>query len=160
MEKDSTYRSERLTYTGLSREDAEDVVRWRSDPNNYRFFFNAAPITLEGHLAWFGRYLLDTTRYDFVIHDESGRAIGTVGLSNIDADSCEVNYMIGEIEARGKGYAKEAVRAFSRIALDELGVSSVCARIVTGNEASAAVVEGVGFTEIERVYRLQATNEE
>lgn len=158
MDKDFSFESERLRFRGIRREDAEAIVAWRSDPANYRYFFNASPITLKGHLAWFERYLGDTTRYDFLVMGEDGKPIGTTGLSSITADSCEVSYMIGDVRARGKGYAKETVRRLTEVAFDELHVDNVYARIVAGNDASVAVVEAVGYSEAERVFRIGRTD--
>lgn len=152
MKKDSTYSSERLTYRGLEKSDAQVVVSWRSNPENYRFFLNAHQITLEEHLSWYERYLDDPTRYDFVIFDSEDKPIGTVGLSHITKDSGEINYMIGEVSARGKGYAKEAVRTFTSIAVGELGVKTVYASVLVNNPASMHVVEGCGFKDYEHVY--------
>ena len=154
MRKDSSYRSERLRFRGLSACDAELVVSWRSDPSNYANFFNAHPISMEEHMRWFNRYLEDETRYDFMVFDEEGNPIGTVGLSNITCYSCEISYMIGNRGSRGKGYATEAVEAMSRIAFAELGVSEVLARVLSHNEASAKVVLRAGYEDFEHVYRL------
>ena len=159
MDKNSTYSSDRLIYRGLTRSDAEVVVRWRSNPDNYRFFFSKKPITLEDHRRWFAGYLDDPSRYDFVIFDKDEMPVGTVGLSHIEGDSCEINYMIGETSARGKGYAKEAVQAMTDIALQELGVKTVYARVLANNPASMAVAEGCGFEDYEHVYVMEAPAE-
>ena len=144
MNKDVSYRSARLLLRGIRREDAAKIVHWRSDPDNYRTFFDARPITMEEHLTWFERYLVDDARYDFMIFNEDGQPIGTAGLSSITDDSCEVSYMIGEKAERGKGYATEAVRLLTDVALRELGVKRVVARVRPENEASARVVIGGG----------------
>lgn len=153
MDKDFSFESERLRFRGIQRGDAEAIASWRSDPSNYRFFFNARPITVEEHLAWFERYLGDETRYDFMVIGEGGEPIGTAGLSSIESGSCEISYMIGDMKARGKGYAKETVRRLTEVAFEEFGVESVVARVVPGNDASAAVLAGSGFAEVERVFQ-------
>lgn len=153
VNKDMRFESNRLRYRGITERDAETIVAWRSDPDNYQRFFNARPITLSEHLAWFDRYLGDATRYDFMILDEEGLPIGTCGLSSITSDSCEISYMIGDKKARGRGYAKEAVSRLTQLAFDELGVSFVEARVVPGNDASVRVLLGGGYAERERVFR-------
>lgn len=154
MEKSSHYASGRLSFRGICKEDAPLIVEWRSDPENYRFFLNPHPITIEQHLAWFDEYLGDGTRYDFLILNEEGRPIGVIGLSNITKDSCEVNYIIGAKDTRGRGYASEAVEAMTQIAFDELRVESVFARILVGNEASEHVARKAGYAEFESVFRV------
>lgn len=154
MHKDSCYKSERLRYKGIEVQDAEDIVAWRSDPENFMNFFDARSITLEDHLKWFDRYLNDETRYDFMIFDENDNPIGTVGLSNITADSCEISYMIGDRSSRGKGFATEAVNALTNIAFDELEVSEVIARVLSHNEVSAKVVLGAGYEDTEHIFKV------
>lgn len=151
--KDYAFSSERLEYRGIERGDADLIVGWRSDPSNYKNFFSARPVTLEGHIAWFERYLGDPSRYDFMILEE-GRPIGTCGLSSIADGACEASYMIGDVCARGKGYAVEALRAVSDVAFRELGVGSVRARILPGNEASIRVAERAGMGLAELVYSI------
>lgn len=143
LSKDYEFESQRLRFRGIQRDDADTIVTWRSNPANYRNFLDATPATLKGHLEWFEGYLSDSSRYDFLIL-EGERPIGTCGLSSIGSDACEIGYMIGDISARGKGYATEALRRLAEVAFDELGVSYVDARILPHNEASIKVALGGG----------------
>ncbi|MCI8469274.1 MAG: GNAT family N-acetyltransferase [Eggerthellaceae bacterium] len=156
--KDHVFASERLRYRGIARSDADRIVAWRSRPENYRTFFNARPITLPEHLRWYETYLHDDTRIDFMIIDAEGNPIGTAGLSNINGKSCEVSYMIGDESSRGKGFAKEALRAMCELAFDEMGVEEVVARVLPSNHASMGVARGAGFLEAERVFRLESSS--
>lgn len=155
MDKNFSFESERLIFRGITREDADNIVAWRSNPTNYKNFLNAKPISKEDHLRWFEGYLSNSARYDFMILEKDGTPIGTCGLSDINNDSCEISYMIGNEACRGKGYAKEAVRALTKIAFNELGVKEVIARILSHNEASMHVVLGCGYGEYERIYRIE-----
>lgn len=155
LSKHYAFSSERLSYRGIAEADAKLIVSWRSEPDNARNFFGTPP-TLESHLEWFRRYLADASRYDFMIFDPDGARIGTVSLSGINGESCEVGYMIGDKSARGRGYATEAVRAATQLAFDELGIRCVDARIKVGNTASERVAAGGGFREYEHVWRLEA----
>lgn len=157
MKKDSTYHSSRLTYKGISFEDADDIVRWRSEPDNYKNFFNAKPLTMESHLNWFAKYLEDPSRFDFVILDPDGLSIGTIGLSNITPEECEISYLIGETVARGKGYATEAINALTEVAFSELGVQRVVARILPENEASIRAIKKADYSLQELVYSIKAS---
>lgn len=156
LSKSYEFSSERLFFRGIAADDAEDIVRWRSNPDNYRFFFNACPITMEEHLAWFEDYIDDDSRFDFIVLDADGNSVGTVGLSHIDNrnHTCEISYMIGDESARGKGYAAEAVRSLTRVAFNELPVDTMVARILPGNVASMRVAESAGYVNVERVYRI------
>lgn len=155
LSKDYRFKSERLCFRGIEEGDACAIVRWRSNPDNYRYFFNSRPITMEEHCAWFKKYQKDPTRYDFIIEDSNGNAIGTCGLSRITGEGCEVSYMIGEVDARGKGYATEAIRAITDIAFSELGVSHIDARVLAHNDNSSKAALRSGFVEYERVFRIE-----
>lgn len=157
MKKDSVYHSSRLTFRGISLDDAEDIVRWRSAPANYKNFFNAKPLTMESHLNWFAKYLEDPSRFDFVILDLDGLLIGTIGLSNITPEECEISYLIGETVARGKGYATEAINALTEVAFSELGVQRVVARILPENEASIRTIKKADYSLQELVYSIKAS---
>lgn len=155
VDKGASFASERLSYRGISRGDADLIVSWRSDPENLANFFDTRPPTLESHLAWFEGYLEDPSRLDLMIIDGEGRRIGTVTLSGIGGGSCEVGYLVGERAARGKGYAAEAVRAACRYAFGVLGLDRVDARIKPGNLASERVAAAAGLEERERVFSLE-----
>lgn len=155
LSKDYRFSSERLLFRGIAREDAELIVAWRSDPVNYRNFRSGASLTLESHLAWFERYLGDSTRYDFMVLGPDGKPIGTVSLSDVTSESCEIGYMIGDVASRGRGYASEAVRAACGVAFDELGVDRVDARILPGNVASERAAASAGLVEHEHVWSIE-----
>lgn len=155
VDKRASFVSERLSFRGIARDDAELIVSWRSDPENLANFFDTRPPTLESHLAWFEEYLNDPSRLDLMILDGEERCIGTVTLSAIGEVSCEVGYLVGDRLARGKGYAAEAVRAACRYAFDVIGVERVDARIKPGNVASEHVAAAGGFVEHEHVWRLE-----
>lgn len=156
LSKDYTFSSERLSYRGIKRDDASDIVRWRSDPSTFRFFFRARAITLESHLIWFDEYLEDPSRFDFLALLNDGTPVGTVGLSNITEDSCEVSYMVGEPSLRGRGLGREMLEAASALAFRELGVKTIEARIKPDNPASIATARAAGYREEECVYRKSA----
>jgi [ribosomal protein S5]-alanine N-acetyltransferase len=156
LDKDYCFESERLSFRGITAEDAETIVGWRNNPDNYKNFLNANPITLESHLAWFQRYLNDSTRYDFMII-ENGKSIGTCGLSAIKNGTCEASYMIGDMPSRGKGYAKEALKAVSEVAFTKFGVNRIELRILPHNLASTRVALGGGFSEREIIFAKERT---
>lgn len=156
ISKSCAFSSERLRYRGISLADSEKIVFWRSKPENYQNFLSARPLTLEEHLRWFEGYMEDPTRFDFMIINDRGESIGTAGVSNITASSCDVSYMIGDESSRGRGYATEALKAMCGIAFDELGVGEVVARILPGNEASRRVALRGGFSEHNGLFKLKS----
>ncbi|OFZ49611.1 MAG: hypothetical protein A2381_04065 [Bdellovibrionales bacterium RIFOXYB1_FULL_37_110] len=78
-----------------------------------------------------------------IVLKKSNLVIGHVGLSPYK-DSIEIGYAIGEKHC-GKGYASQAVLAYSNWALDELEISKIWGIVVSQNQASRRVLEKVGF---------------
>lgn len=141
-------RSERLVYRDIREEDAETIVRWRSDPEVYRYFNSPHKITLEEHLNWFHRsYLLNRNRFDWIARSTSGERIGVFGVSreSEESRSAEVNYILAP-EHYGKGYASEAIMRLVDFCRDEWRCSCVAAVIHRNNAASIRLAERLGFT--------------
>lgn len=158
LSKNAEFTSERLTYRGINSDDADLIVAWRSDPDIYKYLFRGRPLSLNEHLEWYSSYKEDDTRYDFMIFDQDGKPIGTVGLTDIDGDKCDIAYMIGDSSARGKGYAKEAIRAVSNLAFAS-GIKVIYARVLPFNNASIRTALSCGFEETETVFKLVCPNE-
>ena len=77
---------------------------------------------------------------------EDDRLVGTVTLLHWDRANrrAEVGYMLAR-EQWGQGLASEAVRAVLRFAFDALGLHRIEAELDPRNEASARLLERLGF---------------
>lgn len=70
--------TERLTLKEITAQNAPYIVKWRSDPEVYKYFINPHKITLEEHLSWFeDRYANNPNRYDFMAYRVSEGPLGT-----------------------------------------------------------------------------------
>jgi RimJ/RimL family protein N-acetyltransferase len=76
----------------------------------------------------------------------SGRIVGSIGLFHADWEvrSAEIGYGVRS-DARGKGYATEALAAVARWALTEGGIQRAWLTANTDNVASTRVAEKAGF---------------
>ncbi len=143
-------RGERVTLRSLAREDAETIVRWRSDPEVHAQMFAAAPPTLEGHRRWFETVEERDDRLEFVIVENgSGRPVGTIGLSGIDRANRRAEYgiLIGEADARGRGLASDASRLMLAHAFRGLGLHRVYLHVFGENEAAIRLYRTLGFAQ-------------
>ena len=77
-------------------------------------------------------------------------AIGTVMMDRVN-DVVEIGYFVAE-DHQGKGLMTRAVGAFVDHLFSEEGMNRVCARIMTENGRSRALVERLGLT-LEGVHR-------
>jgi RimJ/RimL family protein N-acetyltransferase len=81
-----------------------------------------------------------------VVLKANGRVIGDVILAWLDNEhhQGEIGYVIHP-DHQGKGYAKEAAKVLLRIAFEEAGLHRVIGSLDSRNEASAALMEGIGM---------------
>src|SRR3954451_22310586 len=88
-------------------------ARWINDFGTTRTLsIQCRPMTLEEETAWFDRTSTGNV-YMFTIYERaSGRPVGNCDLFAVDFRNRrgEVGMMIGEADARGKGYCTEAMR--------------------------------------------------
>ena len=138
-------RTEHLLLRGINETDVKYIVRWRSNPDVYKYFKSAHQITVEEHLDWFSNvYLKDKNRYDWICFEkESGHRIGVFGLYR-DGEAAEVNYLLAS-EAQRKGYATEAIQKLIRYASEVWNCKRVIAEIHEENARSISLVERIGF---------------
>jgi diamine N-acetyltransferase len=139
---------ERVLLRRMGRQDVEDVVRMRGEPEVQAQLFSEQPPTLEEHRRWLAGMEARGDRHEFMIVDRtSGRSVGTIGLSHIDRTHRRAEYgiLLGEPGARGKGLAAEASRLLLDYAFRTLGLVRVYLHVFPDNEAAVRLYERVGF---------------
>lgn len=89
----------------------------------------------------------DTARYA-VVHRESGRVIGEVGLRPMDDRGVPYALLDYKIHPsfRRRGYGREAVSALLDACFQQLGMPLIAAAIFPQNEASLRLIGRLGFT--------------
>jgi len=126
-------------------DDAEMILRWRSDPEILSQLFSERPPTLEEHRRWFAG--LGDDRKEYIILAEGTHPIGTVGLSRIDLQSASAEYgiLMGERDYWGRGYAAAASRELLRIGFRELGLKRVYLCVFEDNRRAISLYTRLGF---------------
>lgn len=141
-------QGQRVKLRPLSVADTDDVVRWRSAPEILAQMFADEPPTRARHLEWLAGIQARGDRQEFVIVERAtGRSIGTIGLE-IDSRNrrAEFGILIGEPDARGKGYAREAGELILRYAFDDLKLHRVYLHVFAENEPAIRLYEALGFS--------------
>jgi RimJ/RimL family protein N-acetyltransferase len=113
----------------------------------------ARPMTFEQEEAWYERSAAGEGDVSFAIYERSTwRPIGNCGLHGADTlhRTAEVGIVIGEPDARGKGYGTEAMRLLLDYAFTVLALRNVMLRVYEYNAAARRSYEKVGFREIGR----------
>lgn len=141
--------TERLVLCDIEEKDTSRIVRWRSNPEVYRYFLLQHPLTKEEHLNWFyNSYINDCNRYDWMARKkEDGQAVGVFGVKreSEQARNAEVSYILSP-EHQGMGYASEAVEKVIQFAKECWKCQKVTAEIHIENKRSIGLVERLGFS--------------
>ncbi|MCD6029020.1 MAG: GCN5-related N-acetyltransferase [Thermomicrobiales bacterium] len=138
----------------LRREAIHQYVRWMNDFSTTRTLaIQPRPMTLEQETAWYEQAATNEQEHNFSIFERSsGRLIGNCGMFNIVLPHrrAEVGIVIGESDARGRGYGTEAMRLLLDYAFSCGSTSSTPRRGAAtkrwGSARSAAGARAAGST--------------
>src|SRR5262245_8355117 len=122
----------------IRRDLIPTYLRWINDFGTLRTLgIPPEPMTLERETAWYeGTATGDEIAFS-IYERASWRPIGTTGLHVIDwrHRTTEFGLLIGEPDARGKGYGTEATRLMLDYAFTALGLNNVMLRVFAYNLA-------------------------
>lgn len=145
----ATIVGSRIALRPATADDAEDIVRWRNEPEVAQAMFELPPASREDHLRWLAGVAARGDRHEFVIVDRStgDRAVGTVGLSGVDRRHRRAEYgiLIGERDARGRGLAHEASELILDHAFGPLDLRRVFLHTFAGNVQALRLFGRLGF---------------
>jgi len=112
------------------------------------------PGTLETVTRWYEEYVLgsDTTAWFTIYERGTGRPVGWTELKDIDHHHGTAEYaiMIGEPDARGKGYGTEVTRLMLDFGFRRLGLHNIHLIYMSFNPAAGRTYEKAGFREYGR----------
>jgi RimJ/RimL family protein N-acetyltransferase len=134
-------------------------LRWINDFGTTRTLgIPSGPMTWEQEEAWFNRAATAEGDTPFSIYERATwRPIGNTALHGVDYRNrtAEIGILIGEADARGKGYGTETARLMLDYAFTALGLHSVLLTTDEYNLAGRRAYEKAGFREFGR--RRQCT---
>ena len=146
---------EKLSLRPITDADTADIVRWRNDPEVWKYFIFREPFTPEMHRAWL-RDKVETGRVIqyIIVEHESGQSVGSVYFRDIDGknESAEYGIFIGEHWARRRGLGTETARLFTAFGLDVLRLHRLSLKVLGNNEVARRSYEKAGF-QTEGIFR-------
>lgn len=146
-----TLETERLILRKLSMDDLAMRVAMRSDAEHVRFLLvrpTADPDAARARLAFILRDMtLGNSKGWAIVRKDDGRVLGNAGIIRVDAEHrrASLAYELRS-EARGAGFAREAVERVVRFGFETMGLHRIQAEIDPANERSIALVRALGFT--------------
>jgi RimJ/RimL family protein N-acetyltransferase len=138
----------------LRRESIPQYLRWMNDFATTRTLgVQPRPMTLEQETAWYEQAATNENEHKFsIIERSSGRVVGNCGIFDVQLPHrrAEVGILIGEPDARGRGYGTEAMRLLVDYAFTAAGMHSLMLWVYEFNPAARRCYEKVGFREVGR----------
>lgn len=158
MDEPQEIRGERVTLRHMVRADVDEMARWPRFVEPELQWANLDLTDPADRDAYFERGRTNATRRRFVIRNEVGELIGTVGLRNL-------NFRLGQgtlgiiirADAVGQGYGTDAIRSLVRYAFESLGLKRVLLDVAETNVRAQHVYEKLGFVPIGEHLGPQAT---
>lgn len=141
-------KSNLVTLRAIEKRDVPLLHQWSNDPEIWdglgSWHFPYSSFTTE---EWVLERNKGTDSFVFAIEDLSEELIGTVSLTNIDWKNRKAFYgiVIGNRSKRGKGFAKDAVKALLNYSFFELGLVRIESDIVEYNTRSINFHKGMGW---------------
>jgi RimJ/RimL family protein N-acetyltransferase len=144
------YEAGRLYLRELTANDVSDAyVAWMNDAETNRFMETRFSVhTREDVAAFVAAKQASQTEHLFgVFETAGGRHVGNLKVGPIDHTHgvADISYLLGEPDARGKGYGAEAVAIGVHIGFAVFGMAKLAAGAYASNLASIRVLEKNGF---------------
>lgn len=139
----------RIALRPITKEDTENVVRWRNSEHVLNNFLDKSLITPESHTYWLENFVDANKAIQFIIL-ANDIPIGTTFIKNIQT-APELGIFIGEKEYLGKGIGTRA----EKLTIKEYFKNHdkyIIGRILSDNIAANKAVQRLGF-ELVNVYK-------
>ncbi len=139
---------ERVFLRPFSKRDLDYIQRWSTDAELRKLTGEVAPISQVEAEKYYRELRADQNRVWFVIVLKKGnRVIGEAGLLRMFKPwrHTDMTIIIGEKDARGKGYGKEAGRLLLSYAFEHLGFHRVSIGVVGFNKNAIRFWKSLGF---------------
>jgi ribosomal-protein-alanine N-acetyltransferase len=144
-------KTERLFLRKMTRKDAAEILRLRSDENVMQYIDRERAKYIKDAETFLDRITtsLETNNgimWGITLKETPGILIGNIGYWRLIKEHyrAEVGYMLNPLFWK-KGIMKEALREVIVFGFNHMNLHSIEANINPGNEASAALLESTGF---------------
>jgi [ribosomal protein S5]-alanine N-acetyltransferase len=144
-------KTRRLILREINVDDISlEYIAWMNDPETIKFLdVRFRPPTIKDMREYIQSKLEDViSSMHFGVYDSNGmRLIGTVTLPHINRNHfyAEISFVIGEMSAKGKGYATEAIHGLTYYAFYYSGICMLYSEHLETNKASNRVLLKNGY---------------
>ena len=145
------FDSERISFVEVSEELADDYLVMVNDYERVNRFIGGdkKTYTQEQEIQWVRKKLQEKSTVYSMIDKKSRKFIGNIEFMDPAEDEAELGIAItGEMQ--DQGYGTEAIHAFIRYGVDQLGLKRIFLRTNPANHRARHVYEKCGFREYNR----------
>lgn len=134
-----------LSFRKVSLSDSSMLLKWRNDPEVYRYFFSAGPVSENSHEKWMEK-IASSNETLFLIGMNNEIPIGTVRFDfNSNFTEAEVGIYLAS-DFHGKGLGGEMLsKAEFEAKKYHPSLEKIIAKVMIDNIASEKMFEKVGY---------------
>lgn len=138
-----------VTIRPLQEEDAYTSVRWRNDPDVFKFTGNtySDEITIDSELSWIRRVINNSDEYRCAILVDDVY-VGNIYLTNIEHGKAEYHIFLGNKEFWGKGVAYKASLLILEYGFINLKLDTITLKVNKENISAYHLYKKIGFVDI------------
>lgn len=130
--------------------DANTMLLWENNPENWRVSGTEAPFSLHGILEYINSIQNFRSSGELrliICKNETNMPIGTLDLfeANFKHGRAGIGILIADKNERNKGFASEALEIIKHYANEVLEFYNLTANVLEDNESSIALFENAGF---------------
>ncbi|MCE2682885.1 MAG: GNAT family N-acetyltransferase [Flavobacteriia bacterium] len=146
-------RGDKILLRAVEPSDATTLILWENDPENWKVTDTEVPFSLQGIMQLIDQqqHIRSTGQLRFMICElYSGNPVGAIDLYDADFrhGNASVGILIGDIKARNKGYASQALQLMMEYAAKILELYNVQCSIQASNLESIHLFERAGFSRV------------
>lgn len=133
----------------LATNDAELLVKWRFAEQNYDYFYEYRPVSVEQNADWIKSAVTKNSEINFIAEDvKTHTPFGMIALVDIDMrnQKCEMGrVLIGEEKDRKAGYGKQMIDLLLEYAFYHLNLRKVYCEVFADNTRAVNFYKKIGF---------------
>ena len=141
---------EKVYLRPICKDDLPTLLRWSNDHETRKLIGEVFPMDPSENEKWVENVRNDKNRVWFMVAlKENNRVIGEAGLLRMFHPwrTTDLTMIIGEEEARGKGYGSEAIKLLLDYAFGNLNFHRVSIGVVGFNKKAIEFYKKAGFKE-------------
>ncbi len=146
-------KGDKIILRAVEPSDATTLMLWENDTDNWKVTDTEVPFSLQGIMQLIDQqqHIRSTGQLRFMICElSSGNSVGAIDLYDADFrhGNASIGILIGDVSARKKGYAAQAIQLVSEYAEKILDLYTVQCSIQASNVESVQLFEKSGFTKV------------